>query len=70
MAYLGKALTKAVTVRACVFFGLLLLLAGEVERNPGPKKGKEKAASGPQLFEITNSQCDVYTSLYVHVCGT
>ena len=38
----GKWLAQCVTV---VFLSLLLILAGDVEVNPGPRKGKEKAAS-------------------------
>ena len=49
VAHLSVAVTKAVTIRTCVFLGLLLLLAGDVERNPGPRKGKGRAASGQQL---------------------
>ena len=39
----GKCLARSVTV---VFLSLLLILAGDVELNPGPGKGKEKATSG------------------------
>ena len=45
----SKSITKAVTVWSCVFLGLLLLLAGDVESNPGPRKGKEREASGQLL---------------------
>ena len=45
----SKSVTKAVTVRPCVFLSLLLLLAGDVERNPGPRKGKKREASGQLL---------------------
>ena len=36
-------LAQAVSV---AFLSLLLILAGDVEVNPGPGKGKERAASG------------------------
>ena len=36
-------LAQAVSV---TFLSLLLILAGDVEVNPGPGKGKERAASG------------------------
>ena len=39
----GKWLVPSVTV---AFLSLLLILAGDVELNPGPGKGKEKATSG------------------------
>ena len=39
----GKCLAQSVTV---AFLSLLLILAGDVELNPGPGKGKEKATSG------------------------
>ena len=45
----SKSITKAGTVRSCVFLSLLLLLAGDVESNPGPRKGKEREASGQLL---------------------
>ena len=46
----SKSITKAVTVRSCIFLRLLLLLAGDVEKNPGPRKGKERVASGQLLW--------------------
>ena len=39
----GKWLAQSMTV---AFLSLLLILAGDVELNPGPRKGKERAASG------------------------
>ena len=39
----GKWLASSVTV---AFLSLLLILAGDVELNPGPGKGKEKEISG------------------------
>ena len=41
-------LSQAV-LKPYVFLRGLLLLAGDVERNPGPRKGKRRAASGQQL---------------------
>ena len=38
----GKWLAQSVTV---VFLSLLLIMAGDVEVNPGPRNGKEKATS-------------------------
>ena len=46
VAHHSKSITKAVTVQSCIILGLLLLLAGDVERNPGPGKGKKREASG------------------------
>ena len=69
VARLSEAITNAVTVCACVLLSLLLLLAGDVERNPGPRKERGRAASGQQLCLNASSQCDVYTILYVFVCG-
>ena len=49
VAHLSESLAKAVTIQTCVYLGLLLLLAGDVERNPGPRNGEGRAASGQQL---------------------
>ena len=52
VAHLSESFTKAVSARTCAFLSLLLLLAGDVEVNPGPRKGKEKAVAGQQ-FVVT-----------------
>ena len=45
----GKWLAPSVTV---AFLSLLLILAGDVELNPGPGKGKEKATSGKHKVAV------------------
>ena len=52
VARLSESFTKAVSARTCAFLSLLLLLAGDVEVNPGPRQGKEKAVAGQQ-FVVT-----------------
>ena len=49
VARLNKSFTKAVSAQTCAFISLLLLLAGDIEVNPGPRKGKKKAVAGQQL---------------------
>ena len=64
----SKSITKAVTVRSCVFLGLLLLLAGDVESNPGPRKGKEREASGQLLcMLIVVYVINVHIILYIYM---
>ena len=64
----SKSITKAVTVQLCVFLGLLLLLAGDVESNPGPRKGKEREASGQLLcMLIAVNVINVHIILYINV---
>ena len=43
LSYNGTRVAQCVMV---AFLSILLILAGDVEVNPGPGKGKEKAASG------------------------
>ena len=52
VARLSESFTKAVSTQTCAFLSLLLLLAGDIEVNPGPRKGKEKAVAGQQ-FVVT-----------------
>ena len=68
MTHHSKSVTKAATVRSCVFLGLLLLLAGDVERNPGPRKGKEREASGQLLCMLmVVNVINVHMILYIYV---
>ena len=62
VASLSESFTKAVSARTCAFLSLLLLLAGDVEVNPGPRKGKGKAVAGQQLWS-QSGHCDVYTTV-------
>ena len=56
------------TVQLCVFLGLLLLLAGDVESNPGPRKGKEREASGQLLcMLIAVNVINVHIILYINL---
>ena len=41
--------TVCASAWTCTFLCLLMLLAGDIEMSPGPRKGKEKAVAGQQL---------------------
>ena len=75
-ACIGKWLSQAV-LKPYVFLRGLLLLAGDVERNPGPIQGRLKELLSVQLLlaVLVVGMCSVYAILlctanfFMYICG-